>query len=238
MQLPKEFDFKSTINTEVDRYHAKEIMPQGYYHVTTDYTEYSWDFTKEEMETKITNNIYIIIGDEYQMTNYICINGKKAELTEEQMKALGIELPKVNPFERVSNKANDFYSYWFITSMGTVNEAFDHGFEAGNGNDELRYRAGNYCTSWEIINQRALHETLNRLLWRYSMEHDGDKINWNNVSDKHAIYYESDTNKYKVACWQTVYYSGNIYFHTKETAEAAIKEIIEPFMKAHPEFKW
>ena len=34
------------------------------------------------------------------MTNYICINGQKAELTEEQLKALGIELPKANPFER------------------------------------------------------------------------------------------------------------------------------------------
>lgn len=30
--------------------------------------------------------------------NYIVINGKKAELTEEQMKALGIEDKSVNPF--------------------------------------------------------------------------------------------------------------------------------------------
>ena len=34
------------------------------------------------------------------MTNYICINGKKAELTEEQLKLLGIELPNESPFAR------------------------------------------------------------------------------------------------------------------------------------------
>jgi len=32
--------------------------------------------------------------------NYIVINGKKSELTEEQLKLLGIETRK-NPFERV-----------------------------------------------------------------------------------------------------------------------------------------
>lgn len=172
------------------------------------------------------------------MENYICINGKKAELTEEQMKALGIELPKVNPFARVCNKANDFYSYYYISGDGRVNETVDSGYNNGVGRDDLHYRIANYCTNKAILEQRALHETLNRLLWRYSMEHDGDKINWNNISDKHAIYYKNDTKKYKVACWQTIYYSGNVYFYTAEAAESAIKEIIEPFMKAHPEFKW
>lgn len=33
--------------------------------------------------------------------NYIVINGKKIELTEEQQKQLGIEPQKKNPFERV-----------------------------------------------------------------------------------------------------------------------------------------
>lgn len=39
--------------------------------------------------------------------NYIVINGKKAELTEEQLRALGIEKEKNNPFERV-NKGGHF----------------------------------------------------------------------------------------------------------------------------------
>ena len=166
------------------------------------------------------------------MENYICINGKKAELTEEQMKALGIELPKPNPFARVCNKANDFYHYYFITSYGTIAETVDHGFEQGNGNDDLRFRNANYCTDEELLKQRALHETLNRLLWRYSMEHDRDKIDKVN-----PVVIRVKDGYYSTYC-TVLQYVGDVYFACHETANNAIKEIIEPFMKAHPEFKW
>lgn len=49
------------------------------------------------------------------MDNYICINGKKAELTEEQIKALGIELPKT-PFSRTSVGGE----YFYISSDGNI----------------------------------------------------------------------------------------------------------------------
>lgn len=45
--------------------------------------------------------------------NYIVINGKKIELTEEQLKQLGIEVRK-NPF----NRAHSAESYFISTSMG------------------------------------------------------------------------------------------------------------------------
>ena len=45
--------------------------------------------------------------------NYIVINGKRAELTEEQMKVLGIEVKK-NPFDRVSS--DDRYYYTIVSS--------------------------------------------------------------------------------------------------------------------------
>ena len=50
------------------------------------------------------------------MENYICINGKKTELTEAQLKDLGIELPKASPFERVSR--NNYY--YAINTAGVV----------------------------------------------------------------------------------------------------------------------
>ena len=170
------------------------------------------------------------------MENYICINGKKAELTEEQLKALGIELPKPSPFERVCNHANEFYEYYFINSYGVVSSAVDRGYSTGSGGDDWRYKAANYCTDKTLLEQRALHETLNRLLWRYSMEHDGDKIDWSDSSTKCRIYYERGeyalVNNYKENA------IGTVYFHTNEIAKAAIKDIIEPFMAAHPDFKW
>ena len=38
------------------------------------------------------------------MENYIVINGRKAELTAEQLKALGIETEKKSPFDRCDDK--------------------------------------------------------------------------------------------------------------------------------------
>lgn len=162
--------------------------------------------------------------------NYIVINGKRAELTEEQLKQLGIEVLKANPFERV--KCGPFYS---INSNGSVDQKYD----ANWNTDTALFNVANYCTDKAIMEQRALHETLNRLLWRYSMEHEGDKIDWNNADARRfVINYVHDDKQFVVDCWYIYQQLGAVYFHTKEAAEAAIKEIAEPFMKAHPEFKW
>ena len=166
------------------------------------------------------------------MTNYICINGKKAELTEEQMKALGIELPKKpSPFNRV--RENEFFYYVGSDgNVGVIRECY-------NGFDTSCYRYGNYCTDKSLMKQRALHESLNRLLWRYSMEHDGDKIKWPAINDNnYRIIYDYGAKMLRVInnCYEQSI--STVYFFTKTTAQNAIKEIIKPFMKAHPDFKF
>lgn len=171
--------------------------------------------------------------------NYICIDGRKAELTPEQLKALGIELKKPSVFDRVKNTVNTFYHYYFINTMGAVNEAVD-GNHNGSGVDDLRYYAANYCTDKSLMEQRALHETLSRLLWRYSMEHDGDKIDWSDdghCSSKYYIYFDNANKKWDVY-YICTYNDLATYFVDEETARAAIEEIIKPFMEAHPDFKW
>jgi hypothetical protein len=165
------------------------------------------------------------------MTNYICINGNKTELTEEQLKQLGIEIPKANPFERVKLSKG----YYCITGTGKVIRTYD----MDDMNDRECHKVGNYCTDASLLQQRALHETLSRLLWRYSMEHDGDKIDWN-ISDqrKHYIFVDVDTNQFHVDHSWTCCGIDRIYFYSKRIAEDAIEEIIKPFMAQHPEFKF
>lgn len=171
--------------------------------------------------------------------NYICIDGRKAELTPEQLKALGIELKKPSPFEKVVNHTpNDFFNYYFIDSTGAVQDTVDRGSCNGNGTDELRYRTANYCTDKAIMEQRALHETLSRLLWRYSMENDGDKIDWKSGSKIYTVYYNHNTNRVDSHYGYVIQNNGTEYFYTKEIAEAAIEEVVKPFMEAHPDFKW
>ena len=158
------------------------------------------------------------------MTNYICINGKKAELTEEQLKALGIELPNASPFERV--KKGD--KYYIIDGSGHVFQAY----EFKDSQDDRAFSNGNYCADKSIMEQRALHETLNRLLWRYSMEHKAEN------HTPCEIFYDCEL-KVWISCYlnkKCNYLSPR--FDSKEIAENAIEEIVKPFMESHPNFKW
>lgn len=164
------------------------------------------------------------------MTNYICINGKKAELTEEQMKALGIELPKASPFERVKKRKQ----YYVIDPYGAVSSLI----EDDDSLDIRAFNIGNYCTDKSLMEQRALHETFTRLLWRYSMEHDGDKIDWSTRRDKWFITYDCKENRFVSCNCQFVFRIGGVYFASREIANKAIEEIAKPFIAAHPDFKF
>ena len=163
------------------------------------------------------------------MDNYICINGKKVELTEEQLKQLGIEVPKGNFFERA--KLGETY-YW-ISGCGRV----DTVHENDDRFDDMYFLNGNYCTNKSLMEQRALHETLNRLLWRYSMEHDGDKIKWGNRT-WFKVSYDHEDNEFVVECNDIYETLGAVFFCTRETAERAIEEIVKPFLAEHPGFKF
>ena len=112
--------------------------------------------------------------------NYIVINGKKAELTEEQLKVLGLEREIENPFEEKVNQ-----TYYYITSTGAVDLTKDSALSV---RDMQHFKNANYCTDREMMEQRAYAETLNRLLWRYSMEHKGNEIDWDNTwQSKYSI---------------------------------------------------
>lgn len=154
------------------------------------------------------------------MENYICINGKKAELTDEQMKTLGIELPNTSPFNRVKYMRD---AYFYITSDGCVYTDFD-----GHGNiSNYRFNAANYCTDKAIMEQRALWETLSRLLWRFSEQNGGRGVF--SITDKgNGNFYPMIENfRYLEPT-----------FKTSDIAKRAIKEIVEPFMAEHPDFVW
>lgn len=153
------------------------------------------------------------------MENYICINGKKAELTAEQMKALGIELPKNNPFNRAEMRK----IYYYISPVGDV--TFAHETEAPF--DKYCFDVANYCTDKAIMKQRAMWETLSRLLWRFSEQNGGGgmysivgKGNGNFCSMIASYKYLDPT------------------FKTADIAKRAITEIVKPFMAEHPDFVW
>ena len=152
------------------------------------------------------------------MENYICINGKKTELTEDQMKALGIERPKKSPFDRIVDG-----KYYFINTHETVYPTKDCLTTADNS----LFEKANYCTDKAIMEQRAMHEILSRLLWRFSEQNGGKGMF--GIADKGNGNFCSMIENYRYL---------DPTFKTADIANRAIKEIVKPFMAEHPDFVW
>ena len=168
------------------------------------------------------------------MDNYICIDGVKVLLNDSQISELrGIlekrETKKNSPFKR--QKYGD--GYYCITSNGEVRDAC----ESGDSFDSVHYDNANYCTDEELLDQRALEEILARRLWRYSMEHDGDKIDWSNNKSKYVIYYNAENGLFYTTNNVISQAINATYFIDRKTAVDAIEMVIKPFMKEYPSFK-
>lgn len=167
------------------------------------------------------------------MTNdtYLMVNGKKIELTDEQKKQLGIVKEK-GCFDRVSYGE----TYYAIKPSGKVSCFTD----VYDDFDASMYSVANYCTDENLMNQRALHEVLDRLLWRYSLTHDDeDKINWKDQTMfKWFVCYDHSRSEFGICRSLTIQDINRAYFYSENIARAAIEEIVKPFMKEHPEFVW
>ena len=168
------------------------------------------------------------------MDNYICIDGVKVSLNDSQISELRAifekrETKKNSPFKR--QKYGD--DYYYIATIGKI----DASFETNCDVDSVRHDNANYCTDKELLKQRALEEILARRLWRYSMKHGGDKIDWSDGQCKYTIYYDTEKGLFYITTNPISQTINTTYFVDRETALNAIKEVIEPFMKEYPDFK-
>lgn len=166
------------------------------------------------------------------MDNYIVINGKKAELTEEQLKQLGInvEVKKETPFARHSDEA-----YCFINTMNSVVGLYDHNSDF----DNALYDKINYFNNYNFATQVALHQLLYRKLLKYAYENDAIVKDWTDSHIKKFLITKSiDKDKFYIDWNHAVKYGSSIYFTDEMVAQKAIEDIIKPFMEEHLEFVW
>lgn len=168
--------------------------------------------------------------DKNMNENYIVINGKKAKLTEEQLKALGIKKERKNPFERVED--GRLYSY--IDAYNNV----DTYKQCGDEDDNMLFDATNYFSDKHFAKQVALHQLLYRKLLRFAYNNEyEDTQEWNKTNVHWCILYNYNTNQFVADCFGSYKYGG-VWFSSVEGAEEAIKEVVEPFVKEHPDFVW
>lgn len=154
------------------------------------------------------------------MENYIVINGKRIDLSEEQIEKLGLKVEKKTPFDRNKNG-----EYFFVDCTGNVANFKDEDFL-----DEQMFKVGNYCRDKEIMIKRAKEEVLNRLLWRFSIENGGDKIDWQDDNQKKYYIFHIESNDEWLIYYHTRHVvSGSVYFIDVKVAKRAVTEIIRPF---------
>lgn len=153
------------------------------------------------------------------MTEYI----EREAISEEKTE-------KETPFTQVYDK-----DYYFIRSDGCVEVEN----ESNSFCDDEHHKVANYCADRELMCQRALHETLNRLLWRFSLENGGDN-EWDGIACHWYITLQDGVGEKKLGVeWTSQWHhQGVVFFSSIRAAERAIDEIIKPFMKEHPDFVW
>ena len=164
--------------------------------------------------------------------NYIVINGKKSELTEEQLKALGIEVgtKRKNPFEEVVR----FEDYYFVEKNNEVHAYM----KTDSSVDNQMYTSANYFNDKAFAEQVALHQLLYRKLLKFAYDNEcEDTAEWDEGDMHWAIRYVEKRGTF-TACLENKYKAQEVYYSSADSAERAIEEVVKPFVKEHPEFVW
>ena len=162
----------------------------------------------------------------------LTIDGEEVQLTDEQLRMLGIEPKKKrkNPFERVAEDEVYF-------QIGIDGDVFSL-YEYGSTSDEESVLCVNYFNDEAFAKQVSLYQLLYRKLLKYAYENDfEDTAEWDGENAHWVIRYNESRNEF-CSYYQDGYKARDVYFSSKKSAERAIKEVVEPFMKEHPEFKW
>lgn len=163
------------------------------------------------------------------MNNYAMINGKRIELTDEQVKTLGIET-KTNPFNRMG-----LGSYCYAPNLDGTARTFT---EDNSMSVNHMYRNCNYFNDKSFAEQVALHQLLYRKLLKFAYDNECyDTAEWDGTNYHWTIRYNENHNKFESYC-QNRHKARDVYFSSEKGASRAIEEVVEPFMKEHPEFVW
>lgn len=156
--------------------------------------------------------------------NYIVINGKRAELTKEQMKQLGIEVK-----ENKRWRAAEGCEYWSVGATNLVCSYFDGDRDV----DDFRYCSHNYFRTKEEAETYARVLGTEMLLKKYADEHNGkfEDCKYNFYTNKIGSVLVSNV-------LDSYIYSRTIWFSSEIVAVKAIEEIGEERILEYLTYEW
>lgn len=124
--------------------------------------------------------------------------------------------------------------YWYVNELGVVDIFTDR----GDYIDELLYKQSNYFNDKKFAQQVALHQLLYRKLLKFAYDNEYEDVAEWNMRNRHwTIRYDYEQDMFTIY-WKRIYKSQEVYFSSEEGARNAIKEVVEPFMRDHPDFVW
>ena len=162
----------------------------------------------------------------------LTIDGEEVQLTDKQLKAFGIEAEtkRKNPFEDVDR----FEDYYFVEKNNEVHAYM----KTDSSVDNQMYTSVNYFNDKAFAEQIALHQLLYRKLLKFAYDNGvEDTAEWDGVNPHWHIIYNK-VNDVFITMKKLASKDFTVYFSTEKGARRAIKEVVEPFMKEHPEFVW
>lgn len=95
-----------------------------------------------------------------------------------------------------------------------------------------------YFNDKNFANQVMLHQLLYCKMLKFARDNEcDDTAKWDGKSLHWNVRYNDNHKKFDSYC-QTGYKARDIYFSSEECTNRAIREVVEPFMKEHPDFVW
>ena len=156
--------------------------------------------------------------------NYIVINGKRAELTKEQMEQLGIKVEENKRWRAKTNK-----DYWYVNSCNNTEQSWDTNSRC----DNFRYYSHNYFQTKEEAEIYARVLETEMLLKKYADEHNEE------FGD---CKYELYTNGIDLVLVSSILgshiFSRVIWFSSENVALEAINEIGKDRILEYLAYEW
>ena len=160
--------------------------------------------------------------------NYIVINGKRAELTEEQLQQLGI---KVSNNKRWRGNLDE--KYYRVDTFNQVSSLED----INSDYDIWLYDSHNYFKTREDAKKYARVLETEMLLRKYADKHNED-MPWDGRCGHYFFYYNVGSNVICTDCYTCSKEAREIYFSSKEIARAAIEEIGKERIEEYLTYEW
>lgn len=116
------------------------------------------------------------------------------------------------------------------------NNSIQNYVDENDTRDRNVYNAVNYFNE-AFAKQVALHQLLYRKLLKFTYDNKCEDLEWDSNNEHYYIRYDYYWQYFDVEMARSRK-SADVFFSSKENAQRAIKEVVEPFIKEHPEFIW